>query len=141
MWSRAPLQLALESPFPPGLWVVLADVATPQKVSAGLLEPWPCSGRALGLLPAGARTQLSPPCLCPPGGPLSSEPLGGWGLRTVSTAARPAHTVWSAAPTRTVGLKRHTSVLSENASRLGFSGSRGFCLVPQGPGPAEARPI
>ena len=100
----------------------------PRKVSAGLLEPWPCSGQALGLLPAGARTQLSPPCLCPPGGPLSSEPLGGWGLRTVSTAARLAHTAWSAAPTRAVGLKRHTSALSENASVLVFQEAEAFAL-------------
>ena len=100
----------------------------PRKVSAGLLEPWPCSGQALGLLPAGARTQLSPPCLCPPGGPLSSEPLGGWGLRTVSTAARLAHTAWSAAPTRAVGLKRHTSALSENSSILVFQEAEAFAL-------------
>lgn len=35
MRSRAPLQLALESPFPPGLWVVLADVATPTESVSG----------------------------------------------------------------------------------------------------------
>lgn len=47
MWSRAPLQLALESHFPPGVWVILAGVATiPQGVSGApgtlaLLWLWP----------------------------------------------------------------------------------------------------
>ena len=38
------------------------------QVSVGLLEAWPCSGCGLGVLPAIAQAQLSPRCLCPPGG-------------------------------------------------------------------------
>lgn len=99
----------------------------PQKVSAGLLEPRPCSGRSPRLLPAGARTPAEPTLLVSTWGPLSSEPLGGWGLRTVSTAARPAHTVWSAAPTHGRLEETHLCALGA-ASRLGFSEAEAFAL-------------
>ena len=137
MWSRAPPQLALLG----SAWFWLMWPPS-QELSAGLLGPWPCSGCALGALPAAVQAQLSPPRSCPPGGPLSSEPLAGWGLRAVPTAARPAHTAWSAAPARAVGWLEETH-LCGLGKRLPswFSGSRGVCLVPQGPGPAEARPI
>ena len=91
MWSRAPLQLALESHPPLGSGLFWLVWPPSHQVSAGLLEAWPCSGCGLGVLPAIAQTQLSPRRLCPPGGPPSSEPLGRRSLRAISTTASTGH--------------------------------------------------
>lgn len=91
MCSRAPLQLALESHLPLGVWVILAGVATlPPGVSGApgslaLLWLWPrraachCSGSA------------EPTLLVSTWGPLSSGPLGRRSLRAITTTASTGH--------------------------------------------------
>lgn len=98
MWSRAPLQLALESRFPLGVCVILAGVATlPQGARAA-----PGTLALLWLWPRRAACHCSdsaePMLLGPPGGPPSSEPLGGRSLRTISSTASAGRPALSAAP-------------------------------------------
>lgn len=47
------------------------------RVPARLLEPWPCSGCGLGVLPAIAQTQLSPCCSVHLGGRGAVSPWEG----------------------------------------------------------------